>query len=1162
MSFRLKTILGIALIEAVLLSLLLWAGLGYMAESAETEFRQRTEATLRAYAAAAKDALISSDLAALESLTAGMLTYPGVEFARVLDRDGRLIADARRPGAPAVEAGATEGRPGQADVMQVAGDVSEAGMRFGRIELGVSAVDLRRRLAEGRRVAMGVAALEMLLVAGFSWLLGAYLTRQLRDLSGAATRLAAGELGLQIPVRGRDELAGTAVAFNDMSARLAEREAALAARDHELRLRGQLIEASPLGAVVVDARAPDLPLVDVNPAFERITGYTRAEVLGRNCRFLQGPDTDAAALDRIRAALKAGRAVSELLLNHRRDGSPFWNELQIRPVHDATGQLTHFVALQADVSARVAAQQALAAREAYLRQVLDATHDGIIVTDSRGTVESYNAGAERMFGHAADEVIGRNVSVILPPAHQAGHDAYMQRYLASGTSHVMGQEREFEARRKDGSPMWIALRLAELPLAEGLRFIGVVHDITERKLGELELQRAKQAAEQAAHAKSEFLANMSHEIRTPMHGVLGAIEMLRDSPLSAPQRRYLDTANTSATLLLGVIDEILDFSRLEAGKLRIEQLDFDLRQTVEDVTAMLAQRAHAKRVELACFIAPEVPGLVRTDPVRLRQVLVNLVVNAIKFTDQGEVVVTVLAEGPDRLRFEVRDTGIGIAPEQQARLFQPFTQADSSTSRRFGGSGLGLSIARRLVELLGGEIGVVSALGQGSTFWFTMAAPAADPARRAARPNDFQGTKVLVVDDNATNRVILHRYLTAWGAQSSSAAGGEEALAKLQDAALAGRPYQLVLMDLNMPGMDGYELLARMQAAPPLGDLPVLMLSSTPVEPARLASLRVDVWLDKPVRQSDLHDAIATVLSQPAVAAAGTDPAALPLPVDELHFDGERVLLVEDNPTTGELGRQMLLRRGLAVSLVTDGRAAVEAVQRGGVDLVLMDIQMPLMDGYQATQAIRDWELAAGRHRLPIVALTAHALPADRARCLAAGMDDYVAKPFSGAALSAVVARWLAPPGWSGSVAAPAAQAAPAGPVAAAAPKPVLDPQRLAELRMVMGAESRALLRQVSEALGDQMAMLAEARANGDAAAVRELAHRIKNTAGDIGAGRLMACATEAEQALQADPTVLPPLDPLLPAFAEALGALERAIEHPEAQPETQSAAQRKGQQA
>ncbi|WP_338416467.1 PAS domain S-box protein [uncultured Sphaerotilus sp.] len=1260
-SFRVKTIVGVALIEAVLLAILVVSGVRYLSDTAESEFEQRSQATIKAFSVVAKEALISSDLAALNALTREMLTYPGVTYARVRDENRQVLAQAGEAqkllmpsDTQARLADVTDG------IYRVTHDVKVDGQSFGRVEIGLSATQVQHLKSTATRFGLGLAGLEMLLVALFSWALGAYLTRQLGDLSDAAKQIADGDLGYQVKVRGQDELAETAQAFNRMSLRLSEgytelqrseqglrrvlenildgiltldrnlrvlsmspaaerilqRHSSQAANrslaecftppawsqlcdtlsledpsllgeplvidgvlpdgrlvplevrltrieatgpatllvvvrdvserleaERALRLRGRIIDSIGVGVVIADARKADQPIIYTNVAFERMTGWRFDEVVGQNCRFLQGAGTDRTEIDRLRRAISEGRDIEVLLLNYTKTGQPFWNELRVMAIHNAEGRLTHYVALQNDVTARNETQQQIARSEEQLRRVLNATHDGIVVIDETGSIETFNVGAEKMFGYSADEVIGRNVSVIVPELHRSQHDGYIARYLSSGQSGIMGNEREFEARRKDGEVVWIALRVglldetgtapAPAPADGRRRFIGVIHDITDRKRAEIELRHAKEAAEDAASAKSEFLANMSHEIRTPMHGVLGAIEMLQDTPMSGQQERFLNTARTSASLLLGVIDEILDFSRLEAGKLRIEALDFDLRRTVEDVTAMLAQRAHAKKLELACYIAPGVPEMVRSDPIRVRQVLVNLVGNAIKFTERGEVVVSVglvAGEGGvSMLRFEVRDTGIGIARDKQSTLFQPFTQADSSTSRRFGGSGLGLSIAKRLVELMNGHIDIDSQEGQGSRFWFTLPMMMSGQALHRNPNRNFPGTRVLVVDDNATNRIILHRYLTSWSSQSSSASSGDEALAKLQDAAISGRPYEVALLDLNMPGMDGYALVRQIQSDPALAAMPLIMLSSAAQDPVRMKGLRVDIWLDKPVRQSDLHDAISTVLHRhiPAPEAPTRRAGA--------HFSGEQVLLVEDNPITREVGAQMLRKRGLEVSLAEDGLQAVRAIQEHAYDIVLMDIQMPGLDGYDATRAVREWELTSGRERVPIIALTAHALPADRQKCLAAGMDDYVVKPYSTETVSTVIARWLMPPG----------KAAPAGQVVEIIEEPataVIDLDRYEQVRAIMGDAMGPLLEKVLETLDSEIMQMQAAAAEGRLDTMRELLHRLKNTAGDIGAMRLHELAAQFERDITRENASMPDIGPLELACTAALAAVRQLI--------------------
>jgi len=656
--------------------------------------------------------------------------------------------------------------------------------------------------------------------------------------------------------------------MRDMSEQLAAQEA--------LRLRGRIIDAIGVGIVIADARQPDQPIVYTNVAFERMTGWRFAEVVGRNCRLLQGPGTDAQQVARLREAVRTGSDIEVLLLNYTREGRPFWNELRVMPIHDGAGLPTHFVALQTDVSARIASQQAIERSEARLRRVQDASHDGMVVVDAAGRIESINAGASRMFGYPEPELLGHGFDMLVPGA-----------FAEAGLEPA---EREFEARHRDGTGRWIALRWSRLddhdrPDPDELHYLGVIHDISGRKRTEQELRHAKEAAEDAASAKSEFLANMSHEIRTPMHGVLGAIEMLQDTPLSGRQERYLDTARTSASILLGVIDEILDFSRLEAGKLRIESIDFDLRRTVEDVTAMLAQRAHAKKLELACFIAPEVPETVRGDPIRLRQVLVNLVGNAIKFTERGEVVVSVALEDGARLRLEVRDTGIGIAPDKQAQLFQPFTQADSSTSRRFGGSGLGLSIARRLVELMQGAIGLDSrGEGQGARFWFTLPLQAAPQGAGGGgssggglRGRDFSGTRILVVDDNAVNQKVASVMLQRYGCMVDVAASGIEACSMVNML-----PYDLVLMDCQMPEMDGYDATRTIRKREAdlrvKKRLPIIALTANAMEgnADKCLASGMDDFLSKPIRPEALLEKLGQYLPR---AAAPTEGATKMTPV-------------------------------------------------------------------------------------------------------------------------------------------------------------------------------------------------------------------------------------------------------------------------------------------
>ncbi|HEV7803669.1 MAG TPA: response regulator, partial [Burkholderiales bacterium] len=537
-------------------------------------------------------------------------------------------------------------------------------------------------------------------------------------------------------------------------------------------------------------------------------------------------------------------------------------------------------------------------------------------------------------------------------------------------------------------------------------------------------EEARQAAEEANRIKSEFLANMSHEIRTPMNGVLGMAELLLDTGLTEMQRRYAQHVRNSGEALLHIINDILDFSKIEAGRMELDLVDFDVREMTEEVIELLASRAHAKGLELLCQIDDDVPAAVAGDPGRLRQVLINLVGNAIKFTERGEVGITLKraaadTHAPDKgcvLHFGVRDTGIGIDPEARGRLFKAFAQADGSTSRRFGGTGLGLVISKQLIEMMGGEIDIESAPNAGSTFFFTVTL--APPAAAGARPqaaHDLSGLRVLIVEDNPTNSTILEHYVNTCGMQSACADCAERALEMLHEAAARNVPYDLALVDMKMPGMNGLELAQAIHADPRIASTRLIMLSSLfsgDATAARQAGFAA--CLSKPVRRTELYQSIAGVVGGTAAPAAPVHAAE----AESSRAPG-RVLLVEDNRVNQEICKAMLRKLSCEVDVANDGRAGVEAALNGRYDIVLMDCQMPVMDGFQAATAIRarevelDDELRASGlppRRMPIVALTANAMQGDRERCLAAGMDDYLAKPFKKDQLGAMLDKWLRRP--------------------------------------------------------------------------------------------------------------------------------------------------------
>ncbi len=672
-----------------------------------------------------------------------------------------------------------------------------------------------------------------------------------------------------------------------------------------LRLRERAIAATSNGVLITDASQPDNPIIYTNAAFERLTGYTAAEVTGRNCRFLQGPGSDPAVVAMVRAAIRDGRHVEVELKNYRKDGTMFWNCLSISPVHDASGALTHFVGVQQDVTARREAEEAL-----------------------RGSIT--------------------------------------------------------------------------------------------------ELVAAREAALDASRLKSEFVATMSHEIRTPMNGVIGMTELLLGTDLMPEQREYATTVRDSAHALLTVIDDILDFSKIEAGRLELSPTEFDPVMLVEATVEPVLARARDKHLSLLTYIDPELPPVLHGDPIRLRQILLNLVGNAVKFTESGHVVVRATSDEFHAehvtVRFTVSDTGIGLSDRARSRLFQPFTQADGSTSRKYGGTGLGLSIAQRLVGLMGGEIGVESAEGEGSTFWFTVPLAIGSGALEAALYPSLEGLHALVVDPDPTSRDIVSRYLRAAGARCEVVGCGEQAAALLRSAA-PDDPYHVAMVELLLPDMDaaefGQTVAAVVAANGGAGSAPRLVLMTAFDARRRMEAARefgYSAYLKKPVKRDRLLGLLAGLVGNPGGGAMANvttrqlaAPAAPPvagLPARRSPRNMPHILVAEDNPVNQKLALLQLEKLGYGAKAVGNGREALVALATGGYDLVLMDCQMPEVDGFEATGVIRRGE-APDRKRLPIVAMTANAMRGDRDACLRAGMDDYLSKPVRIDELRAILERWL-----------------------------------------------------------------------------------------------------------------------------------------------------------
>ena len=1082
---------------------------------AYTEFEFNQERFVNLQVTALAPVLWNFDMATIGALFRGYGGNPDVAWAALFDKRGKLLASVGDyqhlvPQSGLYRQSGIVYRDHKTDATQELGTLRVA-FDDGRIR-----AELRRRFHNDLMIGVAlILAVSIGCIVAVRIIIGRPLGQLLQSLEKGTTG------GPRPPVvwASADELGRVVEAYNTLLAaqNIAEAEvrhyqsgleSVVAARTEELRQeRNALAEIlrkssareaylqalmSSVGVSIIAADRAGV-IDEVNDEFLRFSGQTRSACLGRRLSdYLQS--ADKAAYEQAWATVRGTQtaALREELRFIRDGGGERWGDVAITALRGSDGGVERVITVVADITE-------LKMAEARFRSLIELAPDAWVICDASGQVLMVNRQTEEILGYQRRDIIDQPVFQLMGPAwrDQLAED-WLDR-LCLNQCNGEAIRREVTAQTADGIEIPMDASFGAIVFGVAPMVVMVLRDATQRKRVQEDMAQAQHLAEQANQAKSAFLANMSHEIRTPMNAVIGLSHLALKTQLSPRQRDYVEKINASAVALLGIINDILDYSKVEAGKMSVEIIDFDLEEVFQTVTTNAGLRAHDNGVEFIFDIPADLPRRLRGDPLRIGQVLQNLCSNAVKFTREGEIVLSVKVVGESgsdqSLRFAVKDSGIGLSDEQKARLFSAFSQADSSITRRYGGTGLGLAISKRLVELMGGVIGCESVLGQGAEFWFELPLRVAEggPLKVVEDKTFFSRLHVLVADDNALSRSLIRRHLEPFGSTIVEVESGEEAVAAAQ-AAAGQTPFDLVLMDLRMPGIGGLEAARLIKTT--LNPPPRIVMVSA-YDQSDAADGGADAYLLKPVSPSTLLDCVLKVFNRASVDVARVAAApALP------SFAGRRLLVVEDNDINQMVASEILSQAGFGVVIANNGLEALERLRGGRFDAVLMDVQMPVMDGFTATLAIRanpQWQ------GLPIIAMTANAMAADRDEALAVGMNDHIAKPLDIPHLLAVLARWL--------------DVAPVPPVPLTAdPAPVeYDVLRLDQaLRRLSG--NMALYRRLAERFrleqGDFPARARHMLAKGDRPTLLREAHTLKSTAGTVGAEAVRWAAGQLEAAV------------------------------------------------